>query len=132
MLLHAAQRVEARCEVALGDQGLSLAKLGVLKHLVDAREPLPLGQLAGRLACVKSNITQLVDRLEADGLVERINDSSDRRCVRASITTKGRERYKRGAAVVATLEEELFGTIAVGDRDRIVAFLGSFGTPCGS
>ena len=30
-------------------------------------EPLPLSQLAERCSCVRSNITQLVDRLEADG-----------------------------------------------------------------
>src|SRR5580698_9336015 len=66
-LLHAAGVVQAHLESKLDAVDLSLAKLAALSALADAGESLPLGQLAGRLSCVKSNITQLVDRLEADG-----------------------------------------------------------------
>ena len=132
LLLQAAQRVEARFEAALGEQGLSIPKLAALKHLVAANEPIPLSRLADRMACVKSNITQLVDRLESEGLVERVSDSADRRCVRAAITDAGRERFERGAAVAASLERELFGATAAKDRDRILEFLTAVAAPCGS
>ena len=66
-VLHVAELVQQRLEAALAPTGLSLAKLGALRHLAEADQPLPLGQLAERIACVKSNVTQLVDRLEADG-----------------------------------------------------------------
>src|SRR4051812_46741715 len=78
-ILHAAHAAEAEVEAKLGAVGLSLAKLFCLKALADAGDPLPLGQLAERLSCVKSNITQLVDRLEADALVARLPDPKDRR-----------------------------------------------------
>jgi DNA-binding MarR family transcriptional regulator len=65
-VLHVAEHVQERLETALAPTGLSLAKLGALRHLAEADEPLPLGQLAERIACVKSNVTQLVDRLESD------------------------------------------------------------------
>jgi DNA-binding MarR family transcriptional regulator len=84
------------------------------------------------MACVKSNITQLVDRLEADGLVARVADSADRRCVRAAITDAGRERFERGAVVVSELETELFGAMDAASRARIAAFLEPFASPCGS
>src|SRR6266403_3718418 len=67
-LLGAAQRLEIRVETALAASGLSLTKLAILHHLVQTSEPLQLSRLADRISCVKSNITQLVDRLEADGL----------------------------------------------------------------
>jgi len=63
LLLHAGGIVEDRLEQVLAPSGLSLAKLGALAHLIRANEPLPLGQLAERIACVKSNVTQLVDSL---------------------------------------------------------------------
>ncbi|HQR38061.1 MAG TPA: MarR family transcriptional regulator, partial [Blastocatellia bacterium] len=85
-VLHSAQRVETRFEDELSGVGLSISKLGVLRILVDEGQPMPLSRLAGKLSCVKSNVTQLVDRLEADGLVARINDPADRRSVLASIT----------------------------------------------
>jgi DNA-binding MarR family transcriptional regulator len=106
MFLRASQRIEARAEVALTEAGLSLAKLGVLNHLVEAGEPLTLGELAGRISCVKSNMTQLIDRLEADGLVARVDHPADRRSVHAVITDEGRRRYAAGAKVLAEREKE--------------------------
>src|SRR5882762_9306959 len=95
-VLHAAHLIEDRIEQALGKVGLSMAKQGALTELVAAGEPLTLSQLAARLSCVRSNMTQLVDRLEADGLVKRLDDPADRRSVRAELTQLGRERQRAG------------------------------------
>src|SRR3954470_16981310 len=85
-VLHASSVLEGRLESRLSDVGLSLAKLSALHHLSEAGESLPLGQLAERLSCVKSNVTQLIDRLEADGLVSRTSDPNDRRSRLAVLT----------------------------------------------
>src|SRR6266516_385797 len=90
-VLHASSVLEQRVESRLAEINLSLAKLAALCHLKNAGDSLPLGQLAGRLACVKSNVTQLVDRLEADGLVSRASDPGDRRSRIAAITDAGRQ-----------------------------------------
>ena len=107
LLLDAARAVEARAEIALGEVGLSLAKLGALRHLVLASEPLSLSQLAERHCCGKSNVTQLVDRLEEDGFVTRVSDASDRRTIRASVTPEGRAAYDRANSLLAEYEREL-------------------------
>lgn len=110
-VLHAAGRLENRVESKLSEVGLSLPKLAALYQLTQAGESLPLGQLADRLACVKSNVTQLVDRLEADGLVSREADTSDRRSRLAVLTPAGREAFTRGNEIRARAEEELFKTL---------------------
>ncbi len=115
-VLDAAHGVEARLESALEGSGLSLAKLGVLSKLAEAGEPLSLGCLAGLCACVRSNMTQLVDRLEADKLVERVNDPNDRRSVRAVLTAAGRERQTEGARVLGETEREIFAGLGEVDR----------------
>ena len=74
-----------------------MPKYSVISELVSAGEPLSLSDLATRLSCVKSNMTQLVDRLEADGLVSRVDDPNDRRAVKAAITDEGRKRQAAGA-----------------------------------
>lgn len=107
-LIRAMHGVDNRLEHALEPLGLSLAKLGALSKLVEAGEPIPLGSLAERLSCVRSNITQLVDRLEADGLVARVHDPRDRRSVRAALTEEGRARHKAGMAAFDEAERELF------------------------
>ena len=107
LLLDAARAVEARVERALADEGLSLAKLGALRHLALAQEPLTLGQLAERHCCGRSNVTGLIDRLEADGLVERTVDPTDRRNVRAALTAEGRAAYDRANAILAEHERAI-------------------------
>jgi DNA-binding MarR family transcriptional regulator len=107
LLLDAARAVEARAEGALSEVGLSLAKLGALRHLVLAAEPLTLSQLAERHCCGKSNITQLVDRLEADGYVARVADPDDRRTTRAEVTADGRAAYERATVLLGEHERAL-------------------------
>jgi DNA-binding MarR family transcriptional regulator len=126
-MLGAAHEVEARLESALDRIGLSVAKFGVLARLVEAGEPLALGCLAERSSCVRSNMTQLVDRLEADRLVERLNDPSDRRSVRAGLTAAGRERHAEGVRVVEEAGRTIFANLNDGERvtlRRVLAQLG--------
>src|SRR5207248_3080949 len=92
-VLHAANSLEARVETRLAEIGLSLPKLAALHQLSQAGDSLPLGQLAEHLACVKSNVTQLVDRLEAHGLVMRMADLSDRRSRLAVLTEAGKSAF---------------------------------------
>ena len=123
-VIHVAGMVQDRLESALAPTGLSLAKLGALRHLAEANEPLPLGQLAERIACVKSNVTQLVDRLEADDLVRRVPDPSDRRSVRAEITEEGRAKYEAGLEALQSAQEEVVSELALDDRDQLQQLLG--------
>src|ERR1700745_1456739 len=91
-LVQAAHRVESRLEEALADVGLSIAKFETLSVLVSQDHPISLSELAVKLVCVKSNVTQLVDRLETEGLVKRANDPSDRRAGRAGGAGVRRQR----------------------------------------
>jgi DNA-binding MarR family transcriptional regulator len=116
LLLGVAHEVEARLETALGQVGLSLAKFNVLSRLVESGEPLPLGCLADRCSCVRSNMTQLVDRLEADRLVERVSDPNDRRSIRASLTDEGRSRHAEGAEILDAAQGEVFARLGEPER----------------
>jgi DNA-binding MarR family transcriptional regulator len=122
-LLHTGAAVEARLERSLESTGLSLAKLGVLHHLVAAERSLPLGQLAERLSCVKSNVTQLVDRLESDGYVRRVPDPEDRRSVLAEITPSGREAYGRGACANEAAQKQVVEGLTAEDQTRLALLL---------
>ncbi len=108
-LLRAAHVAQEHIDAELGSLGLSIPKLAALKVLKDVGESLPLGQLADRLACVKSNITQLVDRLEADGLVRRTQDRTDRRSRLAVLTAEGRKACDAGMRLQQRTAKELLG-----------------------
>ena len=123
-LLHAAGAAEGHVESKLTAVGLSLPKLAALHHLVLAGEALPLGELAGHLACVKSNVTQLIDRLEADGLVRRAPDPKDRRSRLAVLTAAGRKAHEQGSRIQQQAERELFGALTPEESQHLATALG--------
>jgi DNA-binding MarR family transcriptional regulator len=118
-LIHAAHRVEARLEEALAGVGLSGAKNSALCVLVAEDRPISLSELAEKLTCVRSNVTQLVDRLEADGLVKRTDDPADRRVVRAEVTGLGRRRHAAGARVVDAVLQEVARELSAVDPQAL-------------
>lgn len=125
-LLDAASAVQARLDAALDAVGLSLAKYLALRQLAAAGEPLTLGELAARRQCVRSNVTQLVDRLEADGLVRRIDDPVDRRAIRAVLTPLGHEREAAGTEAIGRAQAELAARVPADEREplrRLLALL---------
>ncbi|MGA5900049.1 MarR family winged helix-turn-helix transcriptional regulator [Streptomyces venetus] len=75
-------------EEAAADHALTGAQARLLSLL--CLEPLPMRRLAQRLKCEPSNVTGIVDRLEARGLVERQSDPADRRVKVAVATEEGR------------------------------------------
>ena len=116
MLLDAGRAQFARLEEGLKAVGLSPAKYYVLENLAKAADPVPLRLLAQEQQCVASNITTLVDRLEADGLVRRVDDPTDRRSKRAELTSLGAEKAAAGAAAVADLEAKFAASLGPTER----------------
>jgi DNA-binding MarR family transcriptional regulator len=122
-LLDAARAVEEKLETAMASVGLSTAKFGVLDVLAKSNDPLPLSELASRFGCVRSNITQLVDRLEADALVRRVADATDRRSTRAELTELGRERHALGEREAARVQSELSSALTADERAALAELL---------
>jgi DNA-binding MarR family transcriptional regulator len=125
-LMETSHQVEHRLEEVLQPQGLSLPKLVLLHQLIQAEAPVSLSDLSLRLGCAKSNITQLVDRLEADALVERLAEPGDRRGKLAAITERGRHRYTAARQAVAVVEQDLVATLPASERDQLAAMLRRF------
>lgn len=126
-ILVAAQKIEGKLEGALGSVGLSMAKYSALSRLAEAGDQLTLGQLAERLSCGRSNITQLVDRLEGDGLVRRVDDPADRRSVRAQLTPLGADMRAAGAEELAKVQQEMAERLSSHDLESLESALTLFG-----
>ena len=105
-LLHAAHALEDRVEATLGGVGLSMPEARGPDRAGGAREAaVAWASWLTRLSCVKSNVTQLVDRLEADGLVRRVADPDDRRVSEGGDDEAwARAKQAAGAAEIDALE----------------------------
>jgi len=73
---------------------LTVPQFGVLEALYHLG-PLTLGELAEKLLVTGGNITYVMDRLEAQGLVYRKRSEEDRRVITAHLTPRGREVIAR-------------------------------------
>jgi DNA-binding MarR family transcriptional regulator len=70
-----------------------------------------LTDIGAELLCVKSTITRLVDRLEADALVLRTPDPDDRRAQRLLLTAKGVEVRERATILHNASVERRMGLL---------------------
>ena len=80
-------RTKQRVREVAEEEGLSVAQVDVLRRL--RRGPSPMRRLADQMNCEASNLTGLVDRLEARGLVERQPFPDDRRVKCVALTESG-------------------------------------------
>ena len=79
-------------------RGLSLTRYDVLVQLFGAADHrLRMNQLASRILLSKSGLTRLIDRMEAEGLVERASSPNDRRGSFAVLTPRGEQVFREAA-----------------------------------
>ncbi len=103
-LLRAARAVVLRVEKKLAGDGLTTTQLGVLEAVLH-RGPLTQRELGRKVLTSAGNMTDVVNKLEARGLVLRVRDEADHRMTRVHLTKEGRalieELFPRHAADIA-------------------------------
>jgi MarR family transcriptional regulator, organic hydroperoxide resistance regulator len=100
-------------------------------HVLRLMEPgaeVPMRRLVERLGCDASNVTGLVDRLEARGLVERTSCTHDRRIRMVRLTRRGADVRGRILARMAEPPEPIAG-LPADDLDVLCAILRRLTTP---
>ena len=99
----------ARIERTLTPFGLTFARYEVLMLLTFTRTgQMPLGKIGQRLQVHPASVTNVIDRLEVDGLVRRRAHPTDQRTTLASITAKGR---RVAAAATEVLNADVFAHV---------------------
>lgn len=98
----------------------TLPQFDLLAQLYREPEGLRLGELSRRTMVTNGNITGLVDRLEADGLVRRKALDGDRRVTVAKLTRRGRERFSEMARAHEAWLRELMADV---DDDTLATAL---------
>jgi MarR family transcriptional regulator, transcriptional regulator for hemolysin len=93
-------------DARMAEHGASMATWLVLHHAFEAPD-LSQSQLAARLDIEGPTLVRHLDRLEADGLLERRRDVSDRRVVRVRLTPAGRDAETRLRSIAHGVNIEL-------------------------
>jgi DNA-binding MarR family transcriptional regulator len=122
-IMRAHQIILARVDEALRSFDLTFARFEALVLLAFSRQgALPLGKMGDRLMLHPTSVTNIIDRLERQGLVERTAHPTDRRTTLATITDDGRRVVDKATEAVSATR---FGMAALDDDelDQITALL---------
>jgi DNA-binding MarR family transcriptional regulator len=90
-VVRAQQLLLERIDAVLRPRGLTFARYEVLRLLSFTRDAaMPMSRLGSLLQVHPTSVTSAVDRLVAQGYVERVRSDEDKRVVRAVLTAAGR------------------------------------------
>ncbi len=110
-IVRAQQIVLQRIDTVLRPLDLTFARYEILTLLSFTKQgALPMTRMGALLQVHPTSVTSAVDRLEAQGYVERLPHPTDRRAVLASITESGRAR---ALAATAALNGQVFEQLGI-------------------
>ncbi|GAA0036969.1 MULTISPECIES: MarR family winged helix-turn-helix transcriptional regulator [Brevibacterium] len=112
------QRLDSHVRRVADRLGITASQAIALREL---GEPMRLTALAEHMSCETSNAGYVVDRMEDQGLVERLPDPGDRRAKLLSLTEAGLRC--RGNVLQALSEQAPVEALSAEERDSLVALL---------
>ncbi len=122
--LRALQTAMAEAELAMGRRmGMRASDLSAMGHLTFAAGPLGPSDLSARLGLTPPAVTELVDRLERAGHVDRRRDTTDRRRVNLVPTPTALAEVRSELAPLMTAVDEILQGYDGADRAVVGRFL---------
>jgi MarR family transcriptional regulator, organic hydroperoxide resistance regulator len=114
--------MERRIEQVLERHGLSIAQFDILATLAFEQD-ITQQELAERLLVTKGNICGMIDRMEANGWVERRPDALDRRANRLFLTRQGKTRLGETVPDEQALVKEIMSALEPVELQNFFQFL---------
>ncbi len=109
-IMRVQQILQSAVDAALRPHGLTFARYEALVLLLFSRQGrLPMRVMGQRLQLHPTSVTNIVDRLQADRLVERSGHPTDRRTTLVTITEAGRQRQKMATVALTDIDFGLIG-----------------------
>ncbi len=103
--------------------GSTLPRFDVLAALYRERDGMRMSELSKSLMVSNGNVTGIVDRLVAEGLVVRMPVENDRRASIVRLTKAGEKDFAERALVHEAWVSELFSDLSSGDADALIRIL---------
>lgn len=122
LFLHTGRLLDERVRAALRAHGAHHGQGRVLDALLE-HGALPLSKLAAGLHIAQPTATVMVQRMEAQGLVERRTVSKDARLVEIALTARGRRAAHGVRAAWQDVEQSLRGGIPPGRHEDLESLL---------
>jgi len=123
-LLTCTQLIERRVRSGLREEfGTTLPRFDLMAQLERHREGLKMNELSRLLMVTGGNITAIVDQLEKEGQVERLDDSADRRAWLIRLTPAGEKSFTEMARAHEQWVVELLAGLTRKEHDELLKLL---------
>ena len=121
-----AERQHARnATTLLAPLGMHHREFRVLSLLAKV-DAMPISELAEMAVLERPTVSKMIDRLQAEGWVERVEHAYDRRSSPLALTAIGRAKVDAAAPIVEGLLREYQEGMSPADRDDFMAVLKAF------
>lgn len=130
VLSRAYNAVSRVSEADIARHDLSPGEFAIMEALYH-KGPLLLGEVQRKILVSSGGVTYLVDRLAADGLVERRDCSTDRRARYAVLTAKGEELMATIFPPHAEAVEQAVGALSAREQEEAIRLLRKLGLGVG-
>ena len=123
-LLTCTQLIERRVRSRLREQfATTLPRFDLMAQLERHPEGLKMNALSRLLMVTGGNVTAIVDQLEKEGLVERLDEPADRRAFRIRLTRSGEKGFAEMARAHEDWVVELLAGMRRRDQDELLRLL---------
>ena len=123
-LLTCTQLIERRVRSRLRARfATTLPRFDLMAQLERHAEGLKMSELSRLLMVTGGNVTAIVDQLEKEGLVERLEEPADRRAFRISLTRAGEKSFAEMARAHEEWVVELLAGMSRRDQDELLKLL---------
>jgi DNA-binding MarR family transcriptional regulator len=123
-LLKASRRVEAELRENFRTEfDFTLPRFDVLAALGREQREMRMSELSSTLKVSNGNVTGIVDRLVADGQLQRVAVPGDRRATCVRLTASGEELFRRAAAAHEGWIDRLLGEISAEEARLMMGLL---------
>ena len=126
VLWKAAKAVEEIDKASIAQTGLGLSDFTIMEALLH-KGPLPINQIGEKVLLTSGSMTAAVNRIHRKGLVKRIQDPSDGRCIYVHLTKKGRNTIKTAYAKQEKKLEKISSVLSQKERNELVRLLKKIG-----
>jgi DNA-binding MarR family transcriptional regulator len=122
LLARAARRIIEAERPLLDAHGVSMWAYAALTLLARGSAPTQLA-LAEAMGYDKSRLIKVLDGLEAEGLITRSPDPTDRRARVIELTAQGRAKLAAAQADIRRMEDEVLAELSADERETLLAVL---------
>src|SRR5438477_10357625 len=123
-LLTCTQMIEQRVRSGLRERfATTLPRFDLMAQLERHREGLKMNELSRLLMVTGGNVTAIVDQLEKEGLVERLDEPADRRAFRIRLTRGGERTFAEMARAHEDWVVEMLSGLTRREQDELLRLL---------